>query len=186
MPTASRWSGSRVVARAAAWMRAARGRSEPAEDHQSSPGCGTRELSLDRGRARRALAIPLSANRVMGGALSAGAQAERTQAAADGGVRASEQFRQRARIQGVMQPQQLFLLVRPAAGALRRWCRRGRVDPEPCGAAAYRLWGAPQPLCGVLQRGPTGSQMRQAQVVLAAPAAGVSCQTELAERGRPR
>ena len=82
-----------------------------------------------------------------------------------------------------MQPQQLFLLVRPAAGALRRWCRRGRVDPEPCGAAAYRLWGAPQPLCGVLQRGPTGSQMRQAQVVLAAPAAGVSCQTELAGAG---
>jgi hypothetical protein len=38
-----------------------------------------------------------------------------------------------------MQPQQLFLLVRPAAGAPRRWCRRGRVDPEPCGAAAYRL-----------------------------------------------
>jgi hypothetical protein len=80
-------------------VRAAQGRSHPAQDHQSSPGGGTGELSLDRGELAGRWQSLLSANRVMGGALSAGAQAERTQAATDGGVCASEQFRQRARIQ---------------------------------------------------------------------------------------
>ena len=116
-----------------------------------------------RGTARSGLG-DWSVGWMVRGALGAGAQPDRAQPSAHGGVRAFEHRGEAGRVERVMQAQELVLLLRPAPTLAGRGRGHGRLDPEPRCAPADRLRGPTEALGHLLERAPAGCQSCQVLV----------------------
>src|SRR6266511_1278823 len=154
---------------------------EPAGEGQEAPSASSRELtSLGGVQARR------GAKLVVGGALATAARAESGKPTANRVVGASEQARERARVEARVAAEERVLVGSPApvcvlVGGYREW-----LEAELAGAAPNGLRRAEVERGRLFERRSLGGQVHEAAVLVRAPDPPVDGEAELAGAGGDR